>query len=88
MTVSGSIPPPKRPALHLAEVVSLACVSAAMYRLQQTGDPVTIVWAAAAIIVLTGAATLARAVEYCLSRLFGIGMPDDDEGSANGGDPA
>jgi hypothetical protein len=79
MTISGSIPPPNPPALRLAEVVALACVSAAMYRLQQTGDPVTIVWAAGAIIILTGAATVARAVERCLSRLFGIEMPYDDE---------
>jgi uncharacterized membrane protein YedE/YeeE len=79
MTISGSTPPRESPAPRLAEVVALACISAAMYRLQQTGDPLMIVWGAGAIIVLTVAATIARAVERRLSRVFGIWLPDDDD---------
>jgi hypothetical protein len=37
-----------------------------------------IVWAAGAIIILTGAVTIARAVERCLSRVFGMTSSDDD----------
>jgi hypothetical protein len=49
-----------------------------MYRLQHVGDPLMIVWAAGAIIVLTGAVTVARAVERALSRVLGLASSDDD----------
>jgi hypothetical protein len=76
---------PKRPATGLAEVVTLACVSAAMYRLQHSGDPLTIVWAAGAIILLTAAATIARALERYLSGVLGMAVPDDDPGGEASG---
>jgi hypothetical protein len=81
MNTSGPGVPPKPAAINIAEVVALACLSAAMLRLQQTGDPFSIVWATGAIIVLTSAAPISRAVERRLSRLFGSDMPDDDDGN-------
>jgi hypothetical protein len=70
----------------VAEVVALACVSAGMYRLQHVGDPLMIVWAAGAIIVLTGAVTVARAVERGLSRVFGLPVADDGDADVEAGD--
>jgi hypothetical protein len=57
-----------------------------MYRLQHVGDPLMIVWAAGAIIVLTGAVTVARAVERGLSRVFGLAVPDDGGADDERGD--
>ena len=87
MSISDSGPPPKPPALHIAEVVAVACLYAAMFRLQQTGDPFAIVWVAGAIVVLTGAAPVSRAVHRRLSRRFGSAVPDDDDGDDEGSGP-
>jgi hypothetical protein len=82
MRNSGLQPPGSPRGRRIAEAVTIAAISAAMYRLQQTGDPLVIVWAAGAIILLTVAATIARALEGGLSRLFGMSQPDEepDEG--------
>jgi hypothetical protein len=85
MRLLESLQCPKRPATGVADVVALACVSAAMYRLQQSGDPLAIVWAAGAIIVLTAAVTIARALERYLSGVFGMAVPDDDPGGEASG---
>lgn len=75
--------PPRR---HIAEAITVAVIAAAMYRLQETGDPLVIVWAAVAIILLTVAATIAGALEHVLRRVFGMDAfqadpPVDDEAS-------
>jgi hypothetical protein len=57
--------------------VAFAAISAAMYRLQQTGDPLVIVWAAGAIVLLTVAATVAKALEGRLCRFFGLDTEDN-----------
>jgi hypothetical protein len=54
------------------DYMTIAATSVAMYRLQQTGDPLVIVEAAGAIVTLTIAKTLAQGFELVLSRLFGL----------------
>jgi hypothetical protein len=63
---------------HIAEAITVAVISAAMYRLQETGDPFVIVWAAGAIILLTVAATIAGALEHGLWRVFGMDASQED----------
>lgn len=79
MTLSDASRSPKPPLPQVAEVIALACVSTAMYRLQHVDDPLMIVWAACAIIIFTGAVTIARAVERSLSRILGMTSSDTDE---------
>ena len=69
------------PSPRVAAAVTIAAMSAAMYRLQETGDPLVILWAAAAIILFTCAGVIAQALEGFLSSVFGIDEqrdPDDD----------
>lgn len=86
-------PPAAPPTKRVTEVITVAALSAAMYRLQETGDPWVILWAAGAIILLTGASTIARALETFLARLFGIaemmaGADADDEDETCAGEEA
>lgn len=80
---------PGRAARHLpvrvVEIVTVGGASAAMYRLQETGDVMVIFYAAIAIVVLTIASAIARAAEDKLDAVFGgrraratrRGGPDD-----------
>jgi hypothetical protein len=67
------------PSPRVAGTVTIAAITAAMYRLQETGDPLVILWAAGAIILFTCAGVLAQAVERFLSRVFGTDEAHDDD---------
>jgi len=73
---------PDRATPRVAAAVTIAAISAAMYRLQETGDPFVIVWAAAAIVLFTCAGVIAQALEKFLSRIFGLEEPSarDEDG--------
>ncbi len=63
--------------VRVAEIVTIAGASAAMYRLQQTGDAMVILEAAGAIVVLTVAGTVARVIDEMLCCAFGLESSGD-----------
>ncbi len=64
--------PPGELGSRTIDYMTIAATSVAMYRLQQTGDPLVVVEAAGAIVMLTVARTVAQGLELVLSRLFGL----------------
>lgn len=79
---------PPDAASHTTDYLTIAATSVAMYRLQQTGDPLVIAEAAGAIITLTVAKTLARGFELVLARLFGLPLPRSGVGPPADATPA
>ena len=64
---------------QVAEISTMAAIPAVMYRFQETGDPLVMVWGAGGILVITCASTIAKALERGMSRVLRLDRSHDDE---------